>query len=123
MGSPNQRTGKVYIKINGNLYESMPGAKLTDPMGIERPEVVGTDVFGFTETAKVPTISCEFAHGSGLSLQAVAACVNETITFECDSGPTFILRNAWYASGMELTGGEGKVAAVFKGKKCEEQLS
>ncbi len=123
MASPNQRTGKVYIKINGMLYESMPGAKLTDPMGVTREDVVGTDVFGYAEKAVAPSIGCEFAHGSGLSLQALAACVNETITFECDSGPTFILRNAWYASGMELTGGEGKVACTFKGKQCEEQLS
>ncbi len=123
MASPNQRTGKVYIKINGMLYESMSGAKLTDPMGVTRDAVVGADVFGFSEKAAVPTIACEFAHGAGLSLQALAACVNETLTFECDSGPTFIVRNAWYASGMELTGGDGKVACTFAGKKCEELIA
>ena len=92
-------------------------------MGVERAAQIGTDVFGYTEKAVPPEVTCKFSHGSGLSLEALANVNDSTITFECDSGPTFIVRNAWYASGMNLTGGEGWLDATFQGKKCEEQLA
>jgi hypothetical protein len=119
----NIRTGKVFIKIDGTLYESAIGAQLKDAMGVERTAQVGTDVFGYTEKAVPPTITCKFSHGSGLSLETLSEVTDSTITFECDSGPVYILRNGWYASGMNLTGGEGWLDVVFQGKACEEQLS
>jgi hypothetical protein len=121
MASANTRTGKAFIKIDGVLFETMNGATLTNPMGVERDAVVGTDVFGYSEKAVVPTITGKFAHGAGISLTDLASIVDSTITFECDSGPVFVLRNAWYANGMTLTGGSAELDVTFQGKKCEEQ--
>lgn len=123
MPSVNQRTGRAFVKVNGNLFETMDGAKLMNIPGFERKPVVGTDVFGFTEGAAAPEIQAEFAHGSGLSVTDLYAIVDGTITFECDSGPVFILRNAWTAKVSDLTGGQGKLGVTFNGKKCEEQRS
>lgn len=125
MATQNQKTGKAYIKIDGQLYESMSGAKLSNFSGVERDPVVGTDTFGYAEKAVTPTIDCEFAHGSSLSMATLAAITNSTVTFECDSGPTFILRNAWWAKGGDLATGDGggKVTAQFMGLKCDEMLS
>jgi hypothetical protein len=121
----NQRTGRAFIYVNGALYESMDGAKLTDPMGVTRDAlIIAGGVAGYTETDVVPKISATFADGQGLSLQAIAALVNETITFKTDSGKSYVLRNAFYMSGMELnvSGGKGAVAVVFGGKKCDELI-
>lgn len=123
MGSANQRTGKVFIRINGDLVESKPGATLKDAMGLERDADVGTQVNGYTEKAVVPTMTFSISHGSSVSLATLAAMVDTTLTFECDSGPTFIMRNAWYANGMELKDGGNGLALVFQGKKCQEQLT
>lgn len=116
----NQRTGKVYISIDGLVQESMDGAKLTGAEGSERDAVTGTSVFGFMEKTVVPTIDCEFAHGNGISIMALNAITNSTITFACDSGPIFLLNNAWKSKAIELTGGQGKLAAQFQGKTCTE---
>jgi len=50
----NVKTGKIYIKLDGTLYESMAGAKLSNPFAIERKPVVGAAVYGYTETAARP---------------------------------------------------------------------
>ena len=118
MPGPNQRTGKVYIQIDGVSMESMDGAKLTNYEGNERDAVSGTDVFGYLEKVAVPTIAAEFAHGPLIIMDAIAAITNSTITFQCDSGPTYALLNAWKSKGSELTGGQGKVAFEFQGKRC-----
>lgn len=122
MAQVNQRTGKVFIRIDGTLYESAMGAALKNAMGVERPAAIGTDVFGYTEKAVAPEVTAKFSHSNGLSLQSLANITNGTLTFECDSGPTFILRNAWYSTGMELTGGEGWLSVTFLAKSAEEQL-
>jgi len=118
MPSPNQRTGKVYIEIDGVSMESMDGAKLENYEGNERDAVTGTSVFGFMDKEVVPTISCEFAHGPLINMDAIAAVVNSTITFKCDSGPIYALLQAWKSKGSSLTGGQGKVAFEFQGKRC-----
>jgi hypothetical protein len=121
MPNPSIRTGKVFISIDGVLYESAKGAQLSDPMGVKRSPQTGNAVYGFTEEIVAPTIKAKFSHGSGLSLQALAAIVNATIEFRCDSGPTFICRNAWYSEGMTLTSGEGWVDVTFCAKAAREQ--
>jgi hypothetical protein len=121
MPNPSIRTGKVFISIDGTLYESQKGATLTDPMALARTPQVGNAVYGYTEEAKPPTVKAKFSHGSGLSLQALAAVTNGTLEFRCDSGPKFILRGAFYTEGMTLTGGEGWVDVTFAAKTCREQ--
>jgi hypothetical protein len=121
MPNPSLRTGKCFIRIDGLLYESESGAQLIDPMGVVREPQVGNAVYGFTEKVKAPCVKAKFSHGSGLSLAALAAVVNSTLEFRCDSGPVFILRGAWYAEGMTLTGGQGWVDVTFYAKGCREQ--
>jgi hypothetical protein len=116
----NQRTGKVYISIDGLPYESMDGAKLTGAEGIERDAVTGTAVFGYFEKTTVPTIDCEFAHGAFTSVMVLNAVKNSTITFACDSGWTYLLLNAWKSKATEITGGKGSMSVQFQGKKCTE---
>lgn len=121
----NQRTGKAFVLINGVQQETMDGATLSDPGGISRAVSKGNAVFGYTEQIEVPTLECEFAHGTGVSTQALVALTNETIIFRCDSGVDFVLTNAWYANGMKVKvqSGQGTVPAVFQCKKCNELIT
>lgn len=121
MPSPNQRTGRVWVKVNGQYMETLAGAKLSNPTGFQRSEVIGSEVFGYTEAAMVPTVDCEFAHSALLSTDQLWAITDGTITFQCDTGVTYVLRNAWCAAVNEITGGQGKVGVKFMARKCEEQ--
>jgi len=117
MPGPNQRTGKVYIIIDGASMESMDGAKMTNWEGLERDAVTGTSVFGYMEKAAVPTIDCEFAHGPLIDMGAISNITDSTILFVCDSGPIYALNHAWKSKGSELTGGQGKVGFQFQAKQ------
>lgn len=116
-----QVTGRVYIKVNGNLLETKEGAKLSNISGVERTEVVGNDVYGYVEKAVAPTIECTIVDKASLKIKDIAAITDATCTFETDTGKTYIVRNAWCASAPSLTGGEGDVECKFVGHACEEQ--
>jgi hypothetical protein len=116
----NQRTGRVFINLGGTLVESLDGAKLSNFQGLERDAVTGSDIFGYKEKVVVPTIEGEIAHGAGISTTDLMSLTDDTATFECDSGPVFILSNGWMAKVTDLTGGEGKFAFTFQAKKCVE---
>ena len=116
-----QITGRAFIKSNGTLLRSMAGAKLR--LGnIERSTVkADTGVVGYTEAPGEPGVDCTLSHAADTSMEALAAIKDASITFETDTGKTYILRNAWLANGLELTANEnGDLPLVFNGLTCEE---
>lgn len=119
MASANQRTGQIYVRVGGNLLQSLPGATLKDFAGVKRTPVVGTKVHGFIEETVVPTIECEVSHGADVSVDTLMKIVDATATFECDSGPVYVLANAWVAEASELK--DGKLKVVINAKSCTEQ--
>ncbi|HVJ53451.1 MAG TPA: phage tail tube protein [Aliidongia sp.] len=117
-----QRTGRAFVRANGTLYETLDGAKLSNIAGIERSAVTGAAVFGFTEKTAIPTIDCDFAHGPGVSVATLIAMTDVTITFECDSGVTFVLGDAWCSKGGDLAAdGSAKLTVQFMALTCQEQ--
>ena len=119
----NQRTGKAEITIDGQLYETKLGAKLTNWNSKTRDAVIGAKVYGYSESAAAPEIDCEFPHGTGISLQTLGNVTNSSVTFVCDSGVTFVLRNAWFASGDFTANKDGGVSCKFMGLACDELLA
>lgn len=116
-----QRTGRAFIYIDGTLQETMKGATLDGIIGLERDDVTGSAVYGFAEEAKAATLTCSFAHGPDLSVEAIGAITDDAITFQCDSGPIFNLEGAFYCSSKLDVDGH-KLDVVFKAPICEEQL-
>lgn len=116
-----QVTGKALIKNNGALLRSQNGAKLMFGND-ERTTVKGDNgVHGFTSQTGEPKIECTVSHASDISLQELANITDASITFETDTGKTYILRNAWLANSLELTANEnGELPLVFSGMSCEE---
>ena len=108
-------TGIVYIKINGELLESMPGATL-EFGGVEREPVITTRVAGYTEKVKEAMVSCKIAHTADTDLPKIGETVDSTLEFECDTGTTYVVSNAWLAKPPKLSGdGEG-VELEFMGE-------
>lgn len=115
-----QRLGKAYIKVNGKILESMPGAKL-DLGGVERTPVTGANsVHGFAEKIRPSMIECEISVGKDTDLLQHAKWAAETATFECDTGQTFVIKNAFSAEPPVLTAEDGgKVPVKFYGDPAD----
>lgn len=116
-----KRLGKAYIKIDGDLLETNSGAKI-DLGGTVRTSVVGNNsVHGFSESIKESSLECEISVGPETSLDALRNIEDATITFEADTGQTWIIRNAWLTEPPAVGDGEGgKVALKFAGPPAEE---
>jgi len=116
-----QKLGQAWIKVDGAALESMPGAKI-DIGGTERTAVIGGNaVLGFSGKPKQSIVECEIAVGKGTSLAAFRDMTDVTITFECDTGQTYVVRSAWQCNTPTATDGDGgKVPLKFEGPPAEE---
>lgn len=118
-----KKLGKAFIKIDGKLLESLPGAKL-DIGGHERTAVVGSNsVQGFFETPKQSKMECEITVGKDTRLADMRLWDAVTISFECDTGQMYVIQGAWMANTPEMTASEGgKVPLTFEGPPAEEMM-
>lgn len=112
---------RAYIKTNGALLATLPGAKL-DLGGVERNAVMGdAGVLGYSEVTKPSMLSCEIALSGGTSLAALGKITGATVTYEADTGQTYMIRNAFVTKTMSVQAGDGgKVALEFSGDPAEE---
>lgn len=116
------RLGKAFIKVGGQLLESMPGAKL-DIGGKERVAVVGANnVHGFTEKVRPALMECEISVGKDTDLLQHEKWTAESVTFECDTGQVFVMRDAFSMEPPVMTADEGggKVPVKFSGPPAEK---
>ncbi len=114
-------TGRAFIKVEGEQLSTMNGAKLTFGNIESTPVVTDQGVAGFTEKPTVPQIEATIPHSKAVSLTTLAAIKDQSITFETDSGKTYILSNARTQNNLELTANEnGDLPITFVGMKCEE---
>lgn len=116
-----QRLGKAFIKVNGQLLESMPGAKLNVGGYKRNPVIGGVAVLGFAEELVPSTVECEISVAAATKIMDIAKYKAETITFECDTGQTFVVKDAFLTEPPELTAGEGgKVPLKFAGQPADQ---
>jgi hypothetical protein len=112
---------RAYIKVNGALLETLPGAKLKLG-GDKRAPVVGNrGLIGYSETTEPAELDCEIALTAGTSLAALRDIVDATLTYEADTGQTYVVRNAFVTEAIEVSAGDGgKVMLKFAGDPAEE---
>lgn len=115
---------KAYIKHDGKMLATLPGAKL-DIGGNERAAVVGANtIHGYSETLKPSMLTCEISLQQGTSLAELKDITAATITYEADTGQTYVIRNAFVTKPLSVTAGDGgKVALEFAGDPAEEMGS
>lgn len=116
-----KRLGKVWIKVDGDLLESLPNSSI-DLGGVTRTPVTGGNkVLGYSETVKEAMIECEIALGPATSLTKLAGIKDAVATFECDTGQTYVVRDAFIVDPPKATAGDGgKVPIKLAGQPAEE---
>lgn len=119
-----QQFGSATIKTNGRVLRSLAGAKI-DLGGPVRETVVGSNrVHGYSQKIKQARIECEISLQAGDSLEEIRRLTGAVVTFECDTGQTYIVRDAAVIDTLTLTEGSegGKIPVVIEGQPAEEAL-
>jgi hypothetical protein len=113
-----QLTGRVAINVKGQRLASKEGATLKFS-GFSREGVTGdAGVLGFVEKTEVPEIKCSITHDAKTRLADFEAITDEAISFDCDTGTSYILRNAFCAGAISLS--KGEVELTFQGLSVDE---
>lgn len=121
MANKNRVVGQVRIRADGQLLPTAGEASMTIG-GPARESVAGDyDAGSFKETTAPARCEVTLLYKAGVSLAAIRAIDDATITLETDHGKTWIMRNAWCADAPSF-GQDGKAQVVFEGPPAEEML-
>lgn len=115
--------GQATIRIDGTVIESDDDATLK-PGGIKNnPRMIGQK-FHHNQTTIPAMVTCKVGVSADVSLRKLQELTGVEITFESDTGKTWIVRNAVQTAELELTGGEqgGTVQLEFYGEPAEEMI-
>lgn len=120
MAGKNRVGGLIALKIDGDLQKAK-GAFTYNLGAPKRDAVIGADVVhGYKEAVQVPFIEGEITDHRGMSLEALLATDEATITMELANGKVIMLREAWYAGEGTGNTEEGNIAVRFEGISAEE---
>jgi Phage tail tube protein len=112
--------GIAFLKVNGQLYP-LRGNFTVSPSALERAGIAGQDyIHGYSEMPRLPAISGDVSLVPELSMDDVEAVTVATVTAELANGKTYVLREAWCTSALELNAREGQVRVTFQGVSCDE---
>lgn len=115
----NQLTGRATINAAGKRLPTKEKTGKINIGGVTRKGEMGdTGPLGYIETGAQPYIECVIAHSANVSLAEINAITNATVSFDTDTGKSFVLRNAWCAKANELD--KGDIQVRFEGMSCEE---
>ena len=116
-----QRVGGVLkLTIDGTQFPARGNFQVS-ASNVKREGIAGQDgVHGYTEAPIVPGIKGDFTTTKEVSLTALLAITNSTITAEMANGKTYVLTEAWTKGAFEIDSAEGKFSAEFEGVTCEE---
>ena len=112
--------GKIFVKANGQQYRAK--GSWTYNLGADKREgVVGSDaVHGYKETPQIPFIEGSITDSKDLSMEALLATKDATITLELANGKIISLSDAWFAGDGNVSTEEGELEARFEGLNAEE---
>lgn len=115
-----QFLGRATIRANGTVIETNKGASL-NLGGTRRSPIVTGQIYGYAEESVHATIECETSLAAGMSLDQWRQLTGATVTFECDTGQRFVIRDAFVTETISLKDGDGgNVALRFAGNPAEE---
>jgi hypothetical protein len=115
--------GVAYIFVDGRQYP-LRGDLTISIDTIEREGIAGQDgVHGFTETPRVPWIEGAISDLGELSLVALQAMCDVTVTAELANGKVYVLRNAWTSTPREFAAADGQATVRWEGMSAEELMA
>lgn len=117
-----QFLGRAKISANGKTIETAPGASL-DVGGIKNNTVVTGSKIGRSEELVPSVVNCTTSLEAGMSLDDLRDLKDATVIFECDTGQSYVIRNAFRTDTTTLKDGSGgEVTIVINGAPAEELL-
>lgn len=110
--------GKVFIRMDGELLESLPDASL-EFGGDEVEQVMGSNkILGYREKLVASMITCKFAWKAGAPIEKVRNMREGIVQFEADIGETYQIANACCSKPPKVENGE--IEVEFQGDKAEK---
>lgn len=114
-----QYFGRAKITVDGLLLDTEKGAKISLG-GPVRKRREGSHRVGFTVEFKASAIECEIGVTKDTPIEKLRNIVGATVQFQCDTGQTFLVRNAFNEPEFEVTEGEGgKTKVILVGDPAE----
>lgn len=113
--------GRARIRANGEVLRTERNATLNIGGITRTPRPSDIEAGGYTEELTPSRLECEVQISQGLSLAALHGITDGTVTFEADTGQTWLINHA-YSAEPPSTSGEGKARLVFQGPPAEEML-
>jgi len=112
--------GVAYMKVNGGQLP-LRGNFTVSPSAVERTMIAGQDyVHGYQELPRVPWIEGDISTRPEVSMEALEAMVDVTVTAELANGRTYVLKEAACKAALENNTREGQFRVRFEGTSCEE---
>lgn len=118
----NRVMGRAQIKVNGQLLLTHKGATL-EPGGPDRTTVSGgNSIHGFTEQVMPAKLECEISVKADTSLAQIGRWTDVTVTFEADTGQTYVIAGGWVLRTPSVKDDDGKAKITIEGPPAEEML-
>lgn len=116
----NRIAGVAYVKYDGRQLP-IRGSWKVNFAKLKREGISGQDrVHGYKEMPSVPSIEGEVSSTAEVSLPALLAITDATVTLEAANGKVYVLRNAWTAEDYTLETEDGKISVKFEGMDVDE---
>lgn len=120
MANKNQVLGQARIKADGETLDTKPGASLELGGPVRTAQRGDYNAGGFSEEETESKLTCTVMIKRGTKVTALRAIDNATVTFQADTGQTYIIRNAYVADVITVTAGGEGASLVFQGPPAEE---
>lgn len=112
-------TGRVTFEVDGEVMESEAGATLNIG-GVNREPVISETGKVFAMETSVPaTAECTILHVTDTDLVALAALMDVTINFKCDSGQVYTMGHSFLTEPPSLV--SGKASLKWAGQAAKIQ--
>ncbi len=113
--------GRATIRVNGEKLIAEHNAGL-EPGGVINDGRMTGDTFGYTQSIDSAVVTCKVRVTKDVSIIRLQSLADVEITFESDTGTSYIIRNAAQTNKLKLEGGEGNgtVELILKGEPAAE---
>jgi len=105
-----QATGRVTIKVDGEVLRSREGASLQTGGIVRTPLTTDQGKVYYTETTQPSEITATLIHTADTDVVGFRSKRDVTVSFETDTGAGWAVANAFVTEVGEISGGEFTVS-------------
>jgi hypothetical protein len=114
----NKVTGRATITAGGLTLETESGSTC-QPGGRKRTTVTSDQgVAGHTDEVSPARVECSIIHKAGMSIAAIEAMEDVTVSFVTDTNVVFTGTHMWCLGELKMS--KGRISAVFEGPPMTE---